>query len=76
MKYTLHTASVKDIDFCDLIHTQNMKPYVEKLYLWKPQLFRNNFIADDYQVIIGGLDILSGILEWPKSENQVVGNAP
>ncbi len=51
MQYTLIPASVTDIDFLDFIHTENMKPYVEKLYPWKPQLFRNHFLVDDYQVI-------------------------
>ena len=51
MQYTLSPASVTDIDFLDFIHTENMKPYVEKLYPWKPQLFRSHFVADDYQVV-------------------------
>ena len=65
MQYTIHKATPIDIDILDLIHTENMKDYVEKNYSWNPQLFRDRFISDEYQVIeidnivIGFMKIIS-----------------
>ena len=70
MQYTLSPASVTDIDFLDFIHTENMKPYVEKLYPWKPQLFRSHFVADDYQVIYINNQII-GFLKVVSSETEI-----
>ncbi|MDJ0844712.1 GNAT family N-acetyltransferase [Crocosphaera sp.] len=57
-----------------------MKPYVEKLYPWNPQLFRNNFIADDYQVItldnkvIGFVKVVDSDTEIYLAEIQIANN--
>ncbi|MGK7951655.1 MAG: hypothetical protein AB4368_23415 [Xenococcaceae cyanobacterium] len=51
MDYTIRQATAVDIDLLDLIHTENMKGYVEKIYSWNSQLFRESFICHDYQVI-------------------------
>ena len=51
MDYTIRQAIAVDIDLLDVIHTENMKGYVEKIYPWKPQLFRESFSCDDYKVI-------------------------
>ena len=51
MQYTIRKATLTDIDLLDLIHTENMKGYVEKNYPWNPQLFHDQFIPDEYQVI-------------------------
>ena len=51
MQHTVRKATPTDIDILDLIHTNNMKGYVEKNYPWNPQLFRDLFIPDEYQVI-------------------------
>ena len=51
MDYTIRQATAVDLDLLDLIHTENMKGYVEKIYPWKPQLFRESFSCHDYQVI-------------------------
>lgn len=65
MQYTIRKATPIDIDILDLIHTENMKDYVEKNYSWNPQLFRDRFISDEYQVIeidnivIGFMKIIS-----------------
>lgn len=51
MQYTLERATKSDLNICDRVHTENMKEYVEAIYPWNPTLFRNNFVAKDYQVI-------------------------
>ena len=51
MQHTVRKATPTDIDLLDSIHTENMKGYVEKNYPWNPQLFRDLFIPDEYQVI-------------------------
>ena len=51
MDYTIRQATPVDIELLDLIHTENMKGYVEKIYPWNPQLFRDHFSCHDYQVI-------------------------
>ena len=45
MKYTIRKATPTDIDILDLIHTENMKDYVEKNYPWNPQLFRDLYYS-------------------------------
>ena len=51
MQYVLRPARTVDIKILDLIHTNNMKGYVEKIYPWKPTLFRDNFTTEDYQIV-------------------------
>ena len=50
MQYTIRKATSIDIELLDLIYTENMKGYVEKNYPWNPQLFRERFVSDEYQV--------------------------
>lgn len=77
MQYTIRKATLIDIDILDLIHTENMKGYVEKNYLWNPQLFRDRFISDEYQVIeidniiIGFMKIVSSEAEIYLGEIQI-----
>ena len=51
MEYTIRQATKKDLNTLDRIHTENMKGYVEKVYPWNPTLFRDRFIAQEYQII-------------------------
>jgi ribosomal protein S18 acetylase RimI-like enzyme len=51
MKYTIRQATDEDLDILDRIHRENMKGYVEKVYPWNSTLFRERFIAKDYQII-------------------------
>ncbi len=51
MEYKIREAIAEDLEILDHIYTENMKGYVEKVYLWNATLFRDNFIPQDYQVI-------------------------
>ncbi len=70
MQYTIRKATLTDIDLLDLIHTANMKSYVEKNYSWNPQLFRERFIPDEYQVIEIS-DQLVGFMKVISSETEI-----
>ena len=70
MKYTIRKATPTDIDILDLIHTENMKDYVEKNYPWNPQLFRNRFIPDEYQVIESN-NVIIGFMKIVSSEAEI-----
>ena len=70
MQYTIRKATSLDLDLLDLIHTENMKGYVEKIYPWNPQLFRNQFIPDQYQVI--EIDnVIVGFMKIVSSETEI-----
>ena len=51
MNYSIRQATIKDLAILDRIHTENMQGYVEKVYPWNSQLFRNYFVSEDYQII-------------------------
>ena len=51
MQYTLRSATINDLHFLDRIHSKNMQGYVEQIYSWNSTLFKDNFAAQDYQVI-------------------------
>ena len=70
MQYTLERATKSDLDICDRIHTENMKEYVETVYSWNPTLFRNSFVAKDYQVIKYQNEII-GFIKVVVSENSI-----
>ena len=70
MQYTLDCATSKDLDILDRIHTENMKEYVETVYSWNPTLFRNSFVAKDYQVIKYQNEII-GFIKVVVSENSI-----
>ena len=70
MEYTISKATAKDLDILDLIHTENMKGYVEKVYSWKPTLFRDRFIPHHYQVIKINNQII-GFIKVVSSETEI-----
>ena len=70
MQYMIRAATVKDLDFLDYIHTKNMKRYVEKVYPWKPTLFRDNFTTQDYQVVEYQSQI-AGFIKVVTSETEI-----
>ncbi len=80
MEYTIRQATTKDLNTLDRIHTENMKGYVEKVYPWNPRLFRDRFMAQDYQIIeitdqiIGFLKIVRSDREIYLGEIQIVSN--
>ncbi|ACK69134.1 GCN5-related N-acetyltransferase [Gloeothece citriformis PCC 7424] len=51
MKILLRQAKDDELNFLDALYTENMKESVERVYPWNPNLFRQNFVAADYQVI-------------------------
>ena len=77
MQYTMRQATAVDINILDLIYTENMKEYVEKVYPWDSKLFRDRFIAHDYQVIeinnqiIGFMKVVSSETEIYLAEIQI-----
>lgn len=78
MQYNIRQAIAQDIDILDSIYTENMKKYVEKVYPWNPQLFRNGFFPQDYQVleinhqIIGFMKLVSSETEIYLAEIQII----
>ena len=70
MQHTVRKATPTDIDLLDSIHTENMKGYVEKNYPWNPQLFRDRFIPDEYQVIEIDNTVV-GFLKIVASESEI-----
>ena len=78
MKYNLRQGTAQDIDILDVIYTENMKRYVEKVYPWNPQLFRNGFVPQDYQVleinhqIIGFMKVVPSKTEIYLAEIQII----
>ncbi len=72
MDYSIRQATPMDIELLDLIHTENMKGYVEKIYPWNPQLFRDqfNFNCHDYQVIEINNQII-GFIKVVYSETEI-----
>ena len=77
MQYTIRKATTKDLNILDLIHTENMKGYVEKVYPWNYTMFCDRFIADNYQVveinnkIIGFIKVVSSDTEIYLAEIQI-----
>lgn len=52
------SCSDADLAWLDSVHTWCMKEHVERHYVWKPQLFKENFEAKDYTVIqVAGEDV-------------------
>ena len=78
MQYTLREATIADVDLLDLIYTENMKSYVEKNYPWNPQLFRDCFIPNEYQVVeinyrlIGFMKVVMSETEIYLGEIQII----
>ncbi len=70
MQYTIHQATVNDIEELDRIHAENMKGYVERVYPWNPTLFRESFVPEDYQVIKIE-DIVIGCVKIVVSETEI-----
>ena len=70
MQYTIRQATKKDLNILDRIHTENMKGYVEKVYPWNPTLFRDRFIAQEYQ-IIEIQDKIIGCLKVVRSDREI-----
>ncbi len=78
MQYNLRLGTAQDIDILDVIYTENMKRYVEKVYPWNPHLFRNGFVPQDYQVleinhqIIGFMKVVFSETEIYLAEIQII----
>ena len=70
MQYTIRKATSIDLDFLDLIHTENRKGYGSKNYSWNPQQFRNKFIPDEYQVIEIN-NLIVGFMKIVSSETEI-----
>ena len=49
--YTIRTARIEDLEILDRIHAANMKSYVERVYPWNDNLFRDRFIPEEYRII-------------------------
>ena len=80
MLYSFRQARTEDLALLDKIHTDNMQSYVEKAYSWKPTLFADNFIAQQYQVIesnkevIGFIKIVTTDIDVYLAEIQISGS--
>ncbi|MEL6460849.1 MAG: GNAT family N-acetyltransferase [Cyanobacteria bacterium J06621_15] len=51
MQYTIRQAYPQDLETLDKIYTENMRGYVELHYSWNPDLFKQNYASQNYQVI-------------------------
>lgn len=51
LPYPIRQATERDIDILDRLHTENMQGYVERVYPWQPQLFREKFVLQEYRVL-------------------------
>jgi len=77
MQYTIREATAADIALLNLIHTENMKGYVENVYSWNAKLFRDRYKPQDYQVIkinnqiIGFIKVVSSETEIYLAEIQI-----
>jgi hypothetical protein len=77
MQYTIRPAITADLESLDRIHSKNMKGYIEKIYPWKPTLFKDNFATQDYQVvehqsqIIGLIKVVASITNVYLAEIQI-----
>jgi len=57
MLIALRPAGPGDIDMLDAMHTLCMRPHVERVYPWKPELFRETFDPSAAEVItVDGAD--------------------
>ena len=70
VQYSIRQAAIADLEICDRIYTENMKEYVAQAYSWRPDLFRNNFIPEEYQVIEVNSQII-GCLKVVYLENEI-----
>ena len=70
MEYTIREAIAEDLEVLDRIYTENMKGYVERVYHWNDNLFRDRFIAQDYQVIESQKQLI-GFIKLVTSENDI-----
>ena len=70
INYALRPATQADLELLDRIHTENMKGYVEQLYSWNSNLFIDNFIAAQYQVIEVDC-VIAGFLKVVVSQSDI-----
>ncbi|MGF1482062.1 MAG: GNAT family N-acetyltransferase [Cyanophyceae cyanobacterium] len=86
LKFTLRRARHEDLERLDRIHSQNMKGYVERVYPWQPELFREHFVPEEFTVVelagtvvgfikvVLGEDIYLGEIQVkPEYQNQGIG---
>ncbi len=52
MLITLRPARPNDLDMLDAMHTLCMRPHVERVYPWEPELFRGMFDPSVTEVIV------------------------
>ena len=58
MRYYVRTATAADMAELNRLHTENMQAYVERVYPWNATLFKDNFVASEYQIIESNHNIL------------------
>lgn len=89
MKIRFRQATQADIEFLDSIYTLGLQKHVERIYTWKPELFRQKFNPLLTQVIISdGIEVgmvtvkrqvdelyLGDIVILPEFQNQGIGSA-
>lgn len=70
MSIALRPAVDDDLAILDLIYTQNMRNHVEKNYRWNAELFKDNFVFDDYTVLQNQQEIV-GFLKVTSQNNSL-----
>lgn len=58
LTYRIRQATKQDLDILDRLYTENMQGYVEQVYPWQPNLFRANFVPQEYQVLESNRQII------------------
>ncbi|HEY9692908.1 MAG TPA: GNAT family N-acetyltransferase [Oculatellaceae cyanobacterium] len=89
MKILFRQATQADIEFLDSIYRLGLQKHVERIYTWKPELFRQKFNPLLTQVIISdGIEVgmvtvkkqvdelyLGDLVILPEFQNQGIGSA-
>lgn len=63
-------ATEIDLDFLDWMHTVCMKDHVDRIYPWKPHLFRQTFNPSSIQLILVD-DIEVGMLQTEQHNDEL-----
>ena len=70
MRYYVRMATAADLAELNRIHTENMQAYVERVYPWNSTLFKDNFVASEYQIIESNHNIL-GFFKFVVSQEDI-----
>lgn len=70
MAIKYRTATETDLDFLDGLHTVCMKEHVNRIYTWKPHLFRQTFNPSLIRIILVD-DIDVGMLQTEQKEYEL-----